>query len=76
MAYVKFNIWFRKNKHYTELFITRGEKPEGSGWWCREMLRKDEHFKRLTAMIPADEIYDLDHGRDVLDLIKYMNTWK
>lgn len=76
MAYVKFNIWFRKNKHYTELFITQSEKPEGSGWWCREMLRKDEHFQRLIAMIPADEIYDLDHGRDAQDLIQYMNTWK
>lgn len=28
MAYVKFNIWFRKNKHYTELFITQGENPK------------------------------------------------
>lgn len=76
MVYVKFNIWFRKNKHYTELFITQNGKPEGRGWGCLDMLRKEEHFQRLIAMIPADEIYDLDHDRDAQDLIRYMNTWK
>lgn len=49
---------------------------EGEWEYHHKMLRPDWVFDRLIAMIPLGEVYHLTGGRDVWDLIAYIDSFK
>lgn len=74
--YKSFSIYSRQGKRYTEILITQKKSVEGEWEYHHKMLRPDWVFDRLIAMIPLGEVYHLTGGRDVWDLIAYIDSFK
>ena len=74
--YKSFSIYSRQTKHYTEILVTQKKSVDGEWKYHHKMLRPDWVFDRLTAMIPLGEVYPLTGGRDVWDLIDYIDSFK
>lgn len=73
VTYVDFCIYSRSAKNYTEVMISNKETDAGTWDQKHKLLRKSWVYKRLTDMIPAGTIHPLTGGRDVYDLLEYID---
>ncbi len=72
--YTHFYIYSRPGVKYTEVMVSESNICTEESWENKfRLLRKTWVYKRLTDMLPADTIHPLTAGRDVYDLLDYID---